>query len=45
MKEKLEESESLFANKTDNYTKDINNYYRIINSRIGWTREEVLGYK
>lgn len=45
MKEKLEESESLFADKTDNYTKDINNYYRIINSRIGWTREEVLGYK
>ena len=45
MKEKLLESESLFADASDNYTKDVNNYYRIINSRIGWTREEVLGYK
>ena len=45
MKEKIAESESLFADELDNYTKDVNNYYRIINSRIGWTREEVLGYK
>lgn len=45
MREKIEESESLFANNFDNYVHDINNYYQIINSRIGWTREEVLGYK
>jgi uncharacterized protein (DUF488 family) len=46
MKDKLKESESLLAtNESVDYTKDINNYYKIINSRIGWTREEVLGYK
>ena len=45
MREKIDESESLFADSSDNYIHDINNYYRIINSRIGWTREEVLGYK
>lgn len=45
MKEKINESESLFADESSKYLDDINNYYRIINSRIGWTREEVLGYK
>ena len=35
----------MFAAQSSNYINDIFNYYRIINSRIGWTREEVLGYK
>ena len=45
MKAKINESGSLFADESDRYLDDVNNYYRIINSRIGWTREEVLGYK
>lgn len=45
MKAKINELGTLFADASDGYLDDINNYYRIINSRIGWTREEVLGYK
>ncbi len=45
LKDKIADSESLFPNDAKEYIEDINNYYRIINSRIGWTREEVLGYK
>ncbi|MBR6965370.1 DUF488 domain-containing protein [Candidatus Saccharibacteria bacterium] len=47
MKEKIiaAKSPSFFTDDPSQYLKDINNYYRIINSRIGWTREEVLGYK
>ena len=46
MKDKLELAKSLFANPENTaYTKNIDNYYRLENARIGWTRKAVLGYK
>lgn len=44
MKNKL--NTPLFRDEEDEaYINDVDNYYRIVNSRIGWTRQEVLGYQ
>ena len=46
MKDKLELTKSLFSDQDNtDYTQNIDNYYRLLNAKIGWTRKAVLGYK
>lgn len=36
---------SLFQNNVNDYSENIENYYRILNAKIGWKYNEVLGYQ